>query len=383
MPLELIPILKKKWRSLMMAVIGGALLAFVLASTVLLRFKSDGFLSIELSVMEHKRISESLGAGTEIATRLAAEPSLQNDANVIQNVLQGGVAKWQAPIPRVSKAESKDLPDALLKLELEKEKLSDVQRAYSGIRITANAKDAQQSARVVRWLGDYFRDSAAKEILRQEIYVWKAENEGFISRSKEERIRIAYEAEQSQLRAGALKKVLGQYPDLAKVDARSVFDVRKENEKFVSPGGQLIAAEVEVINYRESLTRLERQVVQAQFIAPFLIASEKALTESNSGDDLVKRLNELVQQTSKQIENDTQREVLLSKAAKIAETSARFFSRTQFIVPPSIPSRAEAPRPKMLAALGGILFGLLALGWVLRDWISAAFKENEVILNKQ
>ncbi len=383
MPLELIPILKKKWRSLMMAVIGGALFGFVLASTVLLRFKSDGFLSIELSVIEHKRISESLGAGTEIATRLAAEPSLQNDANVIQNVLQGGVAKWQAPIPRVSKAESKDLPDALLKLELEKEKLSDVQRAYSGIRITANAKDAQQSARVVRWLGDYFRDSAAKEFLRQEIYVWKAENEGFISRSKEERIRIAYEAEQSQLRAGALKKVLGQYPDLAKVDARSVFDVRKENEKFVSPGGQLIAAEVEVINYRESLTRLERQVVQAQFIAPFLIASEKALTESNSGDDLVKRLNELVQQTSKQIENDTQQEVLLSKAAKIAETSARFFSRTQFIVPPSIPSRAEAPRPKMLAALGGILFGLLALGWVLRDWISAAFKENEVILNKQ
>jgi hypothetical protein len=373
--LNLMNILKKNWLAILSAACIGALLAFALGSTVLLRFKSEGLLSVELSVSEYKRITESLGVASDISSRLKDQPSLANDAEVLMDLFRNSSTKWHAPVARVSKTEAKDLPDAVLKLEFNADEL---QRPYSGVRLTAMTPDPQQSARVVSWLGEYLRDTAAKEILRQEIYDWKADNETFLSRAKEQRIRLGFEAEQSQLRAGALKKVLNQYPDLAKVEARSsVVDVRKDNEKFVSPGGQLIAAEVEVINHQASLTRMERQIVQANFMAPFLAASEKALRESNSGQDLVKRLSELVLQISKQVENDTQREALLGKAAKISEIAARFFSRAQFIVPPSSPERAEAPRPKMLAAFGGLLFGLLALLWVFRDWIIAALKENE------
>jgi hypothetical protein len=361
--------------ALMVAMIA-AIISYILGSTLLLKFKSEALLSVELSVSEYKRITESLGAAGDIAARLAAQPGQADDADIIKKMLVDGAAKWHTPIARVSKAEAKDLPDAVLKLEFDK--ASDSQRPYSGVRLTANAGDAQQAARVVGWLGDYYRDSAAKELLRQEIFGWKADNQSFKTRAQEEKIRVAYEVEQSQARADSLKKVLAQYPDLAKIDSRSVVDVRKENEKFMSPGGQLIAAEVEIINLKESLSRLERQITQVDFIAPFLEASEKALANSKSGQELITRLSESTTFYSKRIENEAQREVLLAKAARISDVAARFYSRAQFVVPPSIPDRAEAPRPNLLAALGGLLFGLLALLWTIRDWIYMTLKDQAV-----
>ena len=361
----------------------GAIVAFVLGSTVFLQYKSEGLLSAELTVSEYKRITESLSAPTSVKARLETFPSEILTEKDLVNIANSNVAKWYAPIARVSKAEAKDLPDAVLKLEFEKDmqplnknKTSDTMRPYSGIRITAKTPDPERSAAVVKWLGEYFRDSAARELLRTEIFDWVADNHAFLTKAQEERIRLVYEQEQSQSRANSLRKVLSQYPELGKIDNNTLVDVRKDNEKFVSPGGQLVAAEVEIINLKETQTRLERQVLQGEFIAPFLHASEKFLATSKSGVDLVFKLNELTKSYMQKVQTEAQREVLLSKAAKIAEISARFFSRTQFISPPSVPDRPEAPRPKMLAVLGGLLLGLFTLLWLLRHWIIASFRDD-------
>lgn len=333
---------------------------------------------MELTVSEYKRITESLGASQSAKSRLEALPSPAVIESDLVNISSGSAAKWHAPVVRVSKAEAKELPDAVLKLEFEKGGQSEGIRPYSGIRITAKTDDPQRSAAVVEWLGKYFRDSAAKELLRTQILEWVDGNQAFLIRAQEDRIRLAYEQEQSQSRANSLRKVLTKYPELAKIDVRAMIDVRKDNEKFVSPGGQLVAAEVEMINLKETQTRLERQVLQGEFIAPYLGESRELLASSKSGVDLVGKLNELTKAYMQKVQTDAQRETLLSKAAKTAEISARFFLHTQFISPPSIPSSAEAPRPRLLAAGGGLLFGLLTLIWLLRDWIIASFKDNDL-----
>lgn len=371
------------------AALVGAGVAYILGTTVFLNFKSEGLLNADLTVSEYKRITESLSAPASAKSRLEAFPSQILTEEDLVNISNGSAPKWYAPVARVSKAEAKDLPDAVLKLEFDKEKPSDLvrpfkdgqpdlMRPYSGIRITAKTADPQRSAALVKWLGEYFRDSAAKELLRTEIFEWVASNQAYLIRAQEDRIRLVYEQEQSQVRANSLRKVLSQYPELAKIDTRTIVDVRKDNEKFVSPGGQLVAAEVEMINLKETQTRLERQVLQSEFIAPYLGASEKFLTTSKSGVDLVSKLNELTKSYMQKVQTEAQREVLLSKAAKIAEISARFFSRTQFISPPSVPDRAEAPRPNMLAAIGGLLLGLLTLMWLLRHRIIASFKDDKL-----
>ena len=355
----------------------GAVIAYILGSTIFLRYKSEGLLSSELTVSEYKRITESLSSPLSAKSRLEAFPSQTVTEQDLVAIFSGSAAKWYAPVARVSKAEAKDLPDAVLKLEFGKDGQSDLLRPYSGIRITGTTDDPQRSAALVKWLGEYFRDSAARELLRTEIFEWVAGNQAFLIRAQEDRIRLVYEQEQSQLRANSLRKVLSQYPELAKIDTNSIVDVRKDNEKFISPGGQLVAAEVEMINLKETQTRLERQVLQGEFIAPYLGASQELLNSSKSGVDLVGKINELTKIYMQKVQTEAQREVLLSKAAKVAEISARFFSRTQFISPPSVPDRADAPRPKMLAAGGGLLFGLLTLIWLLRDWIIASLKDND------
>ena len=369
---------KKTLLPVIVATLIGAGIAYILGSTVFLKYKSEGLLSAELTVSEYKRITESLSAPLSAKSRPDAIPSQAvTDGDLAKNSSVSN-AKWYAPVARVSKAEAKDLPDAVLKLEFEKDGQSDAIRPYSGIRITAKTNDPKRSAAVVEWLGEYFRDSAGKELLRTEIFEWVAGNQAFLIRAQEDRIRLVYEQEQSQSRANSLRKVLRQYPELAKIDSKAIMDVRKDNEKFVSPGGQLVAVEVEMINLTETLTRLERQVLQGEFIRPYLSASQELLKTSKSGVDLVGKLNELTKTYMQKAQTEAQREMLLSKAAKIAEISARFFSRIQFVSPPSIPEKAEAPRPEMLAAGGGLLFGLLTLAWLLRDRIIASLKDNDL-----
>lgn len=377
MTVQIIQKLKITLLPVVIATLIGASIAYILGITVLLKYKSEGLLRAELTVSEYKRITESLSAPLSAKSRPEALPSQAVTDVDLANNSSDGAAKWYAPVARVSKAEAKDLPDAVLKLEFEKDGQSDVMRPYSGIRIVAKTKDPKRSAAVVEWLGEYFRDSAAKELLRTEIFEWAVTNQALLIRAREDRIRLVYEQEQSQLRANSLRKVLRQYPELAKIDSKAIMDVRKDNEKFVSPGGQLVAAEVEIINLKETQTRLERQVLQGEFIAPYLSASQELLIASKSGVDLAGKLNELTKLYMQKVQTEAQREMLLSKATKIAEISARFLSRTQFISPPSIPDRAEAPRPAMLAVGAGLLAGLLTLAWLLRDSIISSFKEND------
>ena len=56
-----------------------------------------------------------------------------------------------------------------------------------------------------------------------------------------------------QTRAAALKKIVAAYPNAARRDSQQVVDVRKDNEKFMSPMSQLVGAESEVIDIRERL----------------------------------------------------------------------------------------------------------------------------------
>ena len=87
-------------------------------------------------------------------------------------VTKGG---WQKPVPKVSKADSKELPEFLIQLEQEhiKNREANVQLqpqlAYVGLRLTYADRDPEVAAGVSNWLGGYFKDVAAREAVRSQI----------------------------------------------------------------------------------------------------------------------------------------------------------------------------------------------------------------------
>ena len=282
---------------------------------------------------------------------------------------------------KVSKADSKELPEFLIQLEQERIKNREVntqlqsqpQLAYIGLRLAYADRDPEVAAGVSKWLGGYFKDVAAREAIRSQIAQWTLESRQFSDRSLERKLKLAFDVEQAQMRATSLKSLLASYPDSARRDSQQVVDVRKDNEKFMSPLSQLLAAESEVISIREQIKKLDREIEQ-QVFTKSLIEDAGVMTEMvQRGSDSVINLSALIVDATKKVKTDAEREKLLSLAADLSQITARFLTQVQFIAPPPVPSRPENPTPSIVVLLSGLL---TMMATALFIWRTLIFKDG-------
>ena len=287
-------------------------------------------------------------------------------------VTKGG---WQKPVPKVSKADSKELPEFLIQLEQERIKNREVntqlqpQLAYIGLRLTYADRDPEVAAGVSKWLGGYFKDVAAREAVRSQISQWTLDSRQFSDRSLERKLKLAFDVEQAQTRAISLKSLLASYPDSTRRDSQQVVDVRKDNEKFMSPLSQLLAAESEVISIREQIKKLDREIEQ-QVFTKFLIEEAGVMTEKvQRGSDSVINLSALIVDATKKVKTDAEREKLLSLAADLSQITARFLTQVQFIAPPPIPVRPQTPTPLIVVILFSFLTVIVTALFIWRTLI--------------
>ena len=357
------------------AVIGGCIGA-VLGYGPLLNYKSEGVLSVEMGISEYKRYAELANDPVAITRYIAATPipNFREDQHkkLVAVVTKGG---WQKPVPKVSKADSKELPEFLIQLEQERIKNREVntqlqpQLAYIGLRLTYVDRDPEVAAGVSNWLGGYFKDVAAREAVRSQISQWTLDSRQFSDRSLERKLKLAFDVEQAQTRAISLKSLLASYPDSTRRDPQQVVDVRKDNEKFMSPLSQLLAAESEVISIREQIKKLDREIEQ-QVFTKFLIEEAGVATEKvQRGSDSVINLSALIVDATKKVKTDAEREKLLSLAADLSQITARFLTQVQFIAPPPVPVRPETPAPLIVVLLFGFLTVIVTALFIWRTLI--------------
>ncbi|MFJ1253088.1 hypothetical protein [Cupriavidus sp. CuC1] len=376
--------MRRKVIVVLLAALAGAGIGAALGYGPLLRYKSEGVLSVEMGTAEYRRISE-LANDSSTARRFAKlVPPKGLDAGeidrLVREVAQGD---WQKPVPRISKADARELPDLLLQLEQEREKAErdraqdDPDRrppanVYLGVRLTAIAPTPVEAANVATWLGAYFKDMATLSAVRQQVSAWTAENRQFSDRASERRLKYQFDIEQAQVRATALKKVIAAYPDSARREASQVVDVRKDNEKFMSPMAQLVAAESEVITIREKIQKLDRELQQQSFMKALTVEAASALAQVHSGSDSVVRISAVISEFNKKIKTDAEREKLSTLTADISVITARFLSQPQFVAEPSVPDRPERPRPLMAIVLMAVLAALLSAMFLWRDTLLKA-----------
>lgn len=364
--------MRKKVMSVAIAALLGAGIGAGLGFGPLLKYKTEGVLSMEMGTAEYKRFSELANDATTAKQYMAVFPPPDLKGIELQDLVRTvALGGWHKPIPKVSRADAKELPDVLLQLEQERERNTErdelggltQKRApvtvYLGLRLTHTAPDPQQVANVASWLGDYFKDVATREAVREQVSRWKAENRQFSDRALERRLKFEFDIEQAQKRATALKVVVAAYPDAARRDSQQVVDVRKDNEKFMSPLSQLVGAESEVIDIRERLQKLDREIEQQSFVKSLVLDADTAANSAQSGNDSVRQLSGVITETSKKVKTEAEREKLLSLAADLSQISARFLTQAQFVAKPSVPALPERPTPLMVSLLSGLLAALL------------------------
>ena len=372
--------MKKKVVVVAMAALLGAAIGAGLGYGPLLKYKTEGVLSMEMGTAEYKRFSE-LANDANTATQYMAvfpPPDLKGIelAHLIRTIALGG---WHKPIPKVSRADAKELPDVLLQLEQEREKNQEAREqqrerrlpvtVYLGLRLTHTAPDPQQVANVASWLGDYFKDVATREAVREQVSRWKAENRQFTDRALERRLKFEFDIQQAQKRATALKDIVAAYPEAARRDSQQVVDVRKDNEKFMSPMSQLVGAESEVIDIRERLQKLDREIEQQSFVKSLVLEADTTANKAQSGNDSVRQLSGVITETSKKVKTEAEQEKLLSLAADLSQISARFLTQAQFVAKPSVPALPERPTPLMVSLLSGLLAAFLVALFLWRRLI--------------
>jgi len=71
--------------------------------------------------------------------------------------------------------------------------------------------------------------------VRDQVSRWKVEKWKFSDRAREQKLKHEFTIEQAQTRAAALKIVVASHPELTRREGSQVIDVRKDNEKFISP----------------------------------------------------------------------------------------------------------------------------------------------------
>ena len=247
------------------------------------------------------------------------------------------------------------------------------------MRITNFSSNPLKAAEIAIWLGGYFKNVATREAVRDQVFRWAAESRQFSDRALERKLKYEFEIEQAQTRSTALKKVLASYPESARREAQQVVDVRKDNEKFMSPLAQLIGAESEIIEINEKLKKLDREIEQQTFVKALVVDAQVVISQARSGSESVVKLSSVVTDFSKKIKTEAEREKLLSIAADLSQISARFLSQAQFVANPSVPSRPERPTPYTVMAICGLLFTLLVSLYIWRKLIINLLRQEELL----
>ena len=381
--------MKKKLLVVLVAAVVGAGVGAMLGYGPLLSYKTEGVVSMDMGTTEYKRFTELANDASTFEKFAAIQPPAGIDAKglaALASVVGGG--KWHRPVPRVSKADAKELPEILLQMEQDRDKERDREKgpeearkatvpAYLGLRLTHTASNPADAASVATWLGGYAKDVAASEAVRDQMAIWKVENWKFSNRAREQKLRHAFTIEQAQTRAAALKTIVATFPESARRDSSQVVDVRKDNEKFISPQAQLVGAESEIIEVRQKITRLDRELEQHAFTQTLLGDLEAALKQARTGSQSVISLSAALAEYAKKVKSEAELEKLLSMAADLSQISGRFLSQAQFISQPSVPAYPERPGPLLVITLGALLAALLAAAFAWRDGIVNALRQDD------
>ena len=154
--------------------------------------------------------------------------------------------------------------------------------------------------------------------------------------------------------------------------------MRKDNERFISPQAQLVGAESEIIEIRQKVSKLNRELEQQAFTQTLMKDIEASVNQARNGSQAVFGLSTVLAQSGNKVKSDAEREKLLSLTADLSQISGRFLSQAQFISPPPVPGYPERPSPLLVIAFGALLSALFAGLFVWRKLIAKILSENDV-----
>lgn len=372
--------IKRKFLILVLSVVIGGLIFGALGRGPLLRNKAQGVLKMEMGFADYRRFSALAGTAESVRRYAKSVPIVDEDPDAF--VLKVVQDKWLEPMPAVSRQDSQSIPEVLLKQEQDEQKrdrlsargrvydrddaLNRVPAVYMGAQISFVSRESEAAVASATWLGEYFKDVAARESAQDMVSRWDAESVQFFNRAAETRLHLNFVLKQAQARIDGFKRVLALYPEASKRSEGQVVEIRRENEKFLPASVQVVAAEAEMIKAREDLVTLDREAEQYGFVQRTLMPLRPVLLQAETGAAALKEMTRLLSAARADMKSDAESQQAFQMLADISDIQSRFLTKASFVAPPATLGRPERPGPRLVALLGGFAIGFLMALWLWR-----------------
>lgn len=351
---------KAEYKFIAIATLVGLLIGVLLGSTLLLKYKSTALVRVSLGPSELKTFVE-MTKNPEVLEKFMQDQNLGEEQNGMYKILLNTVTsnpKWIEPILKIGKQEAKDLGVDLTKQPLTGE--------IAGLQITAAHRDPATALSLAKLQTNYALQVQLKETLER----WVFDNEnsaiGRLERYESNKLKTTYEIAAIQTRLKEFRRVMQEYPETARVDAKPFLSLEKGSERYLPIPNQMSVLELRLVDIKEQIARDEREKKRDEVILNLAkqIGSSKLRETRIAG-----WLDDAIQITKSKLATFTdERERIAGIDALNSFYAMRlsYIDGVNYILPARLADRAEQPRPLVVAILFALLGFLLSCMWVLR-----------------
>jgi len=265
------------------------------------------------STVELKRVMPGYASEAALRSFLAATGASKSAAAQRLMIQANNALFWEKaakPIVPISRKDTKEIGDL-------KEGLT---TSLIGLELRADAREPETAEAMVFILGNYY----ANALLRERIRVWVVSGHGE-SRTRQKALRADMISAQlaidsTRRRITDLKSIVTRYPDASRWEGRQVVSVAEGGDRFLPPTAQLVAAESQVSQLRESILRNERQIRQLDLLAGYYQRADAEFRSELVTAKLIQKLQALADRTFAGADSDAEwlRESQLRTEAAIA-----------------------------------------------------------------
>ena len=351
---------KAEYKFIAIATLVGLLIGVLLGSTLLLKHKSTALVRVSLGPSELKTFVE-MTKNPEVLEKFMQDQNLGEEQNAMYKILLNTVTtnpKWIEPILKIGKQEAKDLGVDLTKQPLTGE--------IAGLQITAAHRNPATALSLAKLQTNYALQVQLKETLER----WVFDNEnsaiGRLERYEGNKLKTTYEIAAIQTRLKEFRRVMQEYPETARVDAKPFLSLEKGSERYLPIPNQMSVLELRLVDIKEQIARDEREKKRDEVILNLAkqIGSSKLRETRIAG-----WLDDAIQITKSKLATFTdERERIAGIDALNSFYAMRlsYIDGVNYILPARLADRPEQPRPLMVAILFALLGFLLSCMWVLR-----------------
>ncbi len=321
-------------------------------------FTSSAYLQMGMSLAEFKRVQAVIGDPVRWEKFRKHHAAALGDIEGIRlPASQKAMSKIFEPVYAYTKAESKNLPESVLKSETD---------YITGINVSYSDKDPLLARRGVSVMSEFWRDIAILGAYEEEIqstYTKYSINQ----RNIRNRI-LATNHELNQLKKKKLDmmQIAAAYPGDKGANIRQVISIADGSEKFLAPTTQLIAIEAGIVEKNQLLVELVRQQEMNDAWLSYSAKSMALLQKSDSGVAFLNELQKLKNALGLDLGNSALESVFNEISQQNISAASKYLDQARLLTGASVAVR----KPGLsFTVIAGLLLGLL-LGVAYAFWLN-------------